>query len=154
MFGHPSVGALGSSTLASLRAYLCDEVDQNEDDAPPHANYHLASGSERLLLNAMQLGGLAPYAKLNVQGYELDFALMDRGIKLNIEVDGDQHLDVRRRQRRQDVTRDRLLDRLGWTVLRIPAWRCYEDIAPVIAQIEMVRDRLLAEATNRTLRRS
>ena len=97
----------------------------------------------------MQLGGLEPYAKLNVQGYELDFALMERGIKLNVEVDGDQHLDVRGRQRRQDLTRDRVLCGLGWTVLRIPAWRCHkEDIGQVIAEIEEARDRLLAETAH------
>ena len=67
----------------------------------------------------MQRGDLRPYAKLNVEGYELDFALMERGIRLNVEVDGDQHLDVRGRQRRQDVARDRVLSDIGWTVLRI-----------------------------------
>ena len=50
----------------------------------------------------MQLRDLLPYAKLEVEGYELDFALLEQGIKLNIEVDGDQHLDARGRQRRQD----------------------------------------------------
>ena len=85
---------------------------------------------------------LRPYAKLNVEGYELDFALMEQGIKLNIEVDGDQHLDVRGRQRRQDMTRDRVLSDIGWTVLRIPAWRCHEDIDTVIAEIAESRNRL------------
>ncbi len=146
VLGHPYVGALGSPTLASLRTYLREEVDRDKgNDEMPHANYHLASESERRLLDAMQLDGLEPYAKLNVQGYELDFALMGRGIKLNIEVDGDQHLDVRGRQRRQDLTRDRVLADLGWTVLRIPAWRCHEeDVGPIVTEIKETRDRLLA----------
>ncbi len=92
----------------------------------------------------MQLGDLLPYAKLEVEGYELDFALLEQGIKLNVEVDGDQHLDARGRHRRQDLARDRVLDKLGWTILRIPAWRCHEEINSVIDEINETQNRLLA----------
>ena len=109
---------------------------------PLVAEFRIDSRSEELLFEAMQHRDLRPYAKLNVEGYELDFALMEQGIKLNIEVDGDQHLDARGRQRRQDVTRDGVLSDLGWTVLRIPAWRCHADIDPVIAEIAEARDQL------------
>ena len=142
VLGHPSIGKLGSPTLASLRVYLCDELARNAKDDPPVAEFRIDSRSEQLLSDAMQHHDLRPYAKLNVEGYELDFALMERGIKLNVEVDGDQHLDVRGRQRRQDVTRDRVLSDIGWTVLRIPAWRCHEDIDVVIAEIAEARNRL------------
>ena len=90
----------------------------------------------------MQRNNLEPLAKLNMEGYELDFALMEPGIKLNIEVDGDQHLDVRGRQRRQDITRDRILSRLGWTVIRIPAWRCYAEVDLVLEEIDRARARV------------
>ena len=140
-----------SRTLASLRAYLRDEISQNDGSAEPFAEFRTDSRSEELLLDAMQLRDLAPYAKLNVEGYELDFALLEQGIKLNIEVDGDQHLDSRGRQRRQDITRDRVISKLGWTVLRIPAWRCHEEIDSVIDEIEKTRDRLLVETSQRTL---
>ena len=143
VLGHPSMCDLGSPTLASLRTYLRDEVARNEDAAEPSADFRTDSRSEELLLGAMQLRDLRPYAKLNVEGYELDFALMEQGIRLCIEVDGDQHLDTRGRQRRQDLTRDRILHNLGWTTLRIPAWRCHEEIDSVIDEIEKTRDRLL-----------
>ncbi|MCY4497255.1 MAG: AAA domain-containing protein [Rhodospirillaceae bacterium] len=146
VLGHPSIGELGSPTLASLRAYLRDELGREANDAPPLAEFRIDSRSEQLLFDAMQHHNLRPYGKLNVEGYELDFALMEHGIRLNIEVDGDQHLDARGRQRRQDVTRDRVLFDLGWTVLRIPAWRCHEDIGSVIAEIAEARDRLASDA--------
>ena len=91
----------------------------------------------------MQLRDLIPYAKIEVEGYELDFALLEQGVKLNIEVDGDQHLDPRGRQRRQDLSRDRALSNLGWKVLRIPAWRCHDDIDAVIEDVKKTRDRLI-----------
>ena len=47
------------------------------------------------MLDAMQPGDLLPYAKFDVEGYELDFARLEQGIKLNSEVDGDPHLDAR-----------------------------------------------------------
>ena len=154
VLGHPLIGDLGSPTLASLRAYLRDEVARNEDTIQPSAEFRMDSRSEKLLFDAMQLRDLVPSAKLNMEGYELDFALLEQGIKLNIEVDGDQHLDTRGRQRRQDITRDRVISKLGWTVLRIPAWRCHEEIDSVIDEIERRRDRLLIETSPQTLSQS
>ena len=147
VLGHPLIRDLGSPTLASLRAYLRDEVTHKEGAGPPVAEFRTDSTSERFLLDAMQLGDLMPYAKLDVEGYELDFALLEEGIKLNVEVDGDQHLDARGRQRRQDLARDRVLAKLSWTVLRIPAWRCHEEIDSVIDEIKETRDGLLDEAS-------
>ena len=150
VLGHPSVGELGSPTLASLRTYLRDEGARNEGAEQLRVDFRTDSQSEGLLLDAMQLRHLRPYAKLSVEGYELDFALMEQGIRLDIEVDGDQHLDARGRRRRQDITRDRILYNLGWTVLRIPAWRCHEEIDSVIEEIRKTRGRLLDEASRRT----
>lgn len=149
VLGHPLMGDLGSPTLASLRVYLRDEVARNEGTSSPAAEFRTDSTSEKILLDAMQLQDLLPYGKLEVEGYELDFALLEQGIKLNIEVDGDQHLDARGRQRRQDITRDRVLANLGWTILRIPAWRCHEEIDLVIEEIRKTQDRLLDEAARR-----
>ena len=150
VLGHPLIGDLGSPTLASLRVYLRYEIARNEGAGSPSAEFRTDSISEKLLLDAMQLRDLLPYAKPEVEGYELDFALLEQGIKLNIEVDGDQHVDTRGRQRRQDITRDRVLGNLGWTVLRIPAWRCHEEIDPVIEEIRKTRDRLLDDPSCRT----
>ena len=71
---------------------------------------------------------------------------MEQGMKLDIEVDGDQHHDARGQRRRQDITCDRILSNLGWATLRIPAWRCYEELDAVIDEIRKMRDRLLDEA--------
>lgn len=147
VLGHPLMGDLRSPTLASLRVYLRDEVARNEGTGSLSAEFRTDSTSEKILLDAMQLQDLLPYGKLEVEGYELDFALLEQGIKLNIEVDGDQHLDARSQQRRQDITRDRVLANLGWTILRIPAWRCHEGIDSVIEEIRKTQDRLFDEAS-------
>ena len=75
-----------------------------------------------------------------IQRYELNFALLEQALKLNSEVDGDQHIDARGRQRRQDITCDRVLANLDRTVLRVPAWRSYRHLDLVIVEIRMTRD--------------
>lgn len=140
--GHPEIERAGSVTLGSLRRYLIEEAKRNEQGVETFRELRTDSESERRLLEAMQEADFIPYAKLAVEGYELDFALLEHGIKLNIEVDGDQHLDARDKQRRQDITRDRVLTKIGWSVMRIPAWRCHEDLEAVLAELRHERDRL------------
>ena len=60
VLGHPLIRDLGSPTLASLRAYLRDEVTRNEGAGTPVAEFRTDSTSERFLLDAMQLGTSCP----------------------------------------------------------------------------------------------
>jgi very-short-patch-repair endonuclease len=101
--------------------------------------------------------GLAPISKHDVSGYELDFGLIRDGVKLNIEVDGDQHFEFgttrehspesRLRLRRQDVERDRILSRAGWVVLRVPAWLCIQRPQEVIDKIETLLNEVAIAST-------
>ena len=149
VIGHPQIGGLGGSTLASLRNYVRDEVSNERTVESGYADFRTDSRSEQLLLEALQINDFSPYAKINVEGYELDFALLEQGIMLNIEVDGRQHEDARGQRRRTDITRDRVLERLGWSVFRVPAWRCHEEIDQVIEEIGNERDRLLKSIGDR-----
>jgi hypothetical protein len=71
----------------------------------------------------MRNAGWQPSAKLYVEGYELDFALLEQGLRLNVEVDGDHHVDARGRLRRQDLARDRILMGIGDQVVGVPGGR-------------------------------
>lgn len=84
----------------------------------------LHSEAERRLFEALARRGHVPQLKPTVEGYELDFAFRLPSGRVNVEVDGVHHTDARGRQRRQDLARDHILEGLGWTVERIPAWRC------------------------------
>lgn len=83
----------------------------------------LHSEAERRLFAALSRAGSEPRVKVVVEGYELDLAVDLPSGPVDIEVDGVQHVDVRGRQRRQDLARDHVLERLGWRVVRVPAWR-------------------------------
>ena len=145
VIGHPEIGQLGIPTLGSLRAYLRDEVAAQRPTPSAVSKFRADSRAEQLVFEGMTASGLKPHAKLNVAGYELDFAVLDRGIKLNVEIDGDHHIDVRGKLRRQDIRRDRILQQLGWEVLRFPAWRCHTDLRSILRQIGASRDRLLGD---------
>lgn len=121
VIGHPNLDPKHSKTLASLREYILGiENDQGKAGVPPH--FH--SDAERLLLEAMRRAGLSPLGKMDVGGYELDFALMDGSTKVNVEVDGDQHWSASGQRRRNDLARDEILGAFGWHVLRLDAWHC------------------------------
>ena len=144
--GHPRMTSLGSKTLISLREYAKQEQYRagEEDRTFTVDRYRTDSQAEKRLLDAMWSSGLIPKAKSKVivGGYELDFALEDGPLRLNIEVDGDQHLDSRGYQRRQDLARDRILRKMGWDVMRIPAWRCFSDPQSAVRKIEEYWGRL------------
>jgi hypothetical protein len=58
------------------------------------------------------------------EGYPLAITLIGAdGRRIDVEVDEAPHGDPRGRARRQAAVRDANLAELGWTVIRIPAWR-------------------------------
>ncbi len=128
--GHPTASEeFNVPTLESLR---CAAMEGLEGVG---ASWKVHSDSERRLLDAMIDAGLAPIVKPVEEGYELDFALIVDGLRLNVEVDGVHHVDARGRQRRQDVARDAVLAGLGWRVVRVPAWRCLSEAGTVASEL-------------------
>jgi len=131
VIGHPRIGSSRCATLSALRSFVLDAsksggaVDRRVDSRP-----------ELLLLSALQQRGLEPLAKIDVDGFELDFAILREEKRFNIEVDGDQHFTPNRLRRRQDIARDSILDRSGWIVIRVPAWRCTVDPATAARWID------------------
>jgi len=121
--GASSTGGAGSSGPA---------VGDPTELARPGAVH---SDAEARLAQAMARCGLAFQLKALVDGYELDFAVGGPGGRFDVEVDGPQHLDLRGRQRRQDLARDRIVEARGWRVLRFSAWRCLSDPDDVAAEI-------------------
>jgi very-short-patch-repair endonuclease len=129
--GSPTLSQFNIPTLISLREFILAASEEDDERVAPQ----FASESERRLYNAAIDSGLQLLTKINVEGYELDFALFSGTKRYDIEVDGDQHLDGRGRNCRQDIARDAVLTRAGWTVIRVSAWRCYKDSGAVAQQL-------------------
>ncbi|WP_346623757.1 DUF559 domain-containing protein [Blastococcus montanus] len=118
-----ALAQLPTPTLAALA-----DVARREHPTPSptdREDRRLHSEAEGRLYAALTEAGLEVQLKSLVDGYELDFAVTAAdGRQIDVECDGTQHTDARGRQRRQHLVRDLVLQRLGWQVLRIPAWRC------------------------------
>ena len=129
--GHPDMATWGGPTLTSLRDYAKTVAED-----PGLATWQTDSEPERRLLTALRVAGFAPQLKVPVEGFELDFALQGPDRWLNVEVDGDHHVDDRGQQIREDVVRDRILRSVEWDVLRVKAWRCWSDLAGVVEDVK------------------
>ena len=143
--GHPNLLELENPTLGSLRQYV-------KSGDHPEIGHRADSVSESSLLHAMQQAGVKALHHVTVEGYELDFAVREQGIKLNIEVDGEQHSALP--SYRQDKARDALLFSLGWAVLRFPAWQCLKEPTSAVSAIqrEIVLLKKMAEGTRLSTR--
>lgn len=132
VFGHPDPAVRSAvPALESLRRAAVEGLPTPSDAGTVH------SVAEDRLIDALGAVGIVPVLKPVVEGYELDLELIARdGARIDIEVDGRHHYATPSgRLRRQDTTRDRVLRRLGWEVMRIPAWEC-------IARSEEVAERI------------
>jgi len=136
--GNSNVDLFDCPTLSSLRNFAQVVYEDPDDRIGPRID----SESERRLYEALLDRGLNPISKFNVEGYELDFGFFVKDLKLDLEVDGDQHYELIQgthlRLRRQDITRDGVLKRAGWTVIRVPAWKCFthpDDVVDSIVEI-------------------
>lgn len=76
-------------------------------------------------------------------GRYLDFAIIQPGMKLDVEVDGEQsHRDGAGRRKVDDLHRDLVLIAAGWTVLRFWVYELREDMSRCIDKIEaLIRER-------------
>jgi len=135
ILGAPFISRYECATLTSLQEFVrtVHEVDNNK------IGVRFDSNAEKLLFESLISAGVAPLSKFNVEGYELDFGLLTVDGRYDIEVDGDHHYEStvghHLRLRRQDITKDRILSRAGWTVIRVPAWECVSDSASVAQRI-------------------
>lgn len=131
LIGDPA-GAESHGLRTWVSLWDAARTDRSAEPAPASA---LHSESERRLYAAMRDRGIELTPKLLVGPYELDFAIRTGCGLINIEVDGDQHLDVRGRQRRRDVARDQYLREQEWQVRRLPAWRVFSDADAVAVEL-------------------
>ncbi|MGY1748813.1 AAA domain-containing protein [Modestobacter sp. SYSU DS0511] len=125
---------LEAPTLQALVSASRRVPGRSTDDLREDPRLH--SEAERRLFAALRAVGADVVPKLVESGYELDFAIRQAdGRRIDVECDGSQHLDPRGRQRRQDLAQDAVIERLGWQVVRVPAWRCLAEPHQVAQEI-------------------
>jgi very-short-patch-repair endonuclease len=116
-------GGILAGLADDIEAVERGDVSSLEVDVA-RARGEVHSRAEELLMRALVTIGVEVQPKVRIAGYECDFVVRGRGVVVNLECDGWQHLDARGRLRRQDHARDEVIEGMGVTVVRIPAWRC------------------------------
>lgn len=96
-------------------------------------------------LRAHRLMGLSFRRQMPIAGYIVDFACPSR--KIIIEIDGSQHAEKQHSIR--DLTRDRRLEALGWTVLRFWNDDIIRDLENVCTHIVAAAGMLAEDAMTR-----
>jgi very-short-patch-repair endonuclease len=98
-------------------------------DYPTVSNPERVSDWERVLYRAMVAAGLKPIPQFNVEQYALDFALLAKGRKLAIEVDGERyHRSWTGELCLRDQIRNQRLIELGWDVQRFWVYEVRDDL--------------------------
>jgi hypothetical protein len=106
---------LGASTLLAL-AEAADRRVRRREPAPSEVTVALHA--------ALVARGIPASLGSVDEGYPLAITLIGAdGHRIDVEVDEFPEGDPRGRARRQAAARDANLAELGWTVIRIPAWR-------------------------------
>jgi very-short-patch-repair endonuclease len=126
-----------TGVLGELARYVKEvEIESGVEQAGHEGRLH--SEAEVRLYRALLDAGLDVETKVTVRGYEADFLVKGKNMIINIECDGQAHIDQMGRLRNQDRARDQLLATEGRQTVRFPAWRCLLEPAIVAAEIAKV----------------
>jgi very-short-patch-repair endonuclease len=94
---------------------------------------------EKVLFDALKARGVEPEPQYPTLGRRLDLALVrkgESGLKIDLEVDGDQfHRNPDGSRRRDDIWRDIQLQGAGWKVMRFWVYQLREDLDGCVKKI-------------------
>lgn len=133
--------------VEAFAAYVATLQSQQAPDVPKDPWSSRSVGHwERPFYEALFRAGLRPIPQFPLHQYRLDLAVVEDGIQLDIEVDGEfYHREWDGTRARSDVLRDLRLQALGWTVKRFWVYRLRQDleacVAEVLRLVECIRGR-------------
>jgi very-short-patch-repair endonuclease len=104
---------------------------------PTVAHPERVSEWERVLYRAMVAAGLKPIPQFSVEQYDLDFALVEEGRKLAIEVDGERyHRSWTGELCLRDQLRNQRLIELGWDIQRFWVYEVRDEPARCVQRLK------------------
>ena len=111
-------------------------LDENPDKVPYKLNHYSKGPSypERYWKKVFDKAGLNYVEQYQIHTYQLDFALVDE--KIDIEIDGDQHY-LDERIIKSDQRRNQYLENLGWKIIRV-RWSEYKKLVDKQDRIDYV----------------
>ncbi|UTA47451.1 AAA domain-containing protein [Simiduia sp. 21SJ11W-1] len=114
-----------------------DDVKDFGPKYPVVSNPEQVSDWEHLLYEALYKTGIKPLPQYRIEKYILDFALVQGGRRLNIEVDGERyHRNWTGELCRRDQLRNQRMFELGWDVMRFWVYEIRDDLPSCIVRVK------------------
>jgi very-short-patch-repair endonuclease len=124
----------GIQTIKDFAIYVNQLTENHIKESD--GNLGFESIYEEILFNELQKHGIIAIPQYNVDQYRLDFAVITKDKKIDIEVDGvSYHTDWTGHELKSDVTRNLRLQKLGWTVLRFWSYEIRDNVEACINRI-------------------
>jgi very-short-patch-repair endonuclease len=126
---------------SELESKVRSEVKLAAEDLGPRypdvSNPEQVSEWEHHLYEAMYAAGIRAIPQYRVEKYALDFAVFDKGRKLDIEVDGERyHRNWSGELCRRDQLRNQRLFELGWDVRRFWVYEIRDELDQCVQRIK------------------
>ncbi|MBI2504460.1 MAG: AAA family ATPase [Candidatus Latescibacteria bacterium] len=130
--------------VEAFAAYVANLQSQQAPDIPKDPWSRSSVGHwEQPFYEALVRAGLRPIPQFPAYQYRLDLAIVEDGIQLDIEVDGElYHREWDSSRARSDLLRDLRLQALGWTVKRFWVYRLRQDMEACVAEVVRLVERL------------
>lgn len=125
------------SYLAKFAKYVIDLENKYRNKYPEVSNSSLVSDIERMFYNKLLEKGISVIPQYQTSGYSLDFALITKNGKLNIEIDGkNYHKKWNGDTLNADRIRTQRLFEDGWTVMRFWVYEVINNSDACIKKIQ------------------
>jgi very-short-patch-repair endonuclease len=135
------MGACASCAIPHIEAFAAHVASHGQDGRPADHAPKLWSDPrvghwEKPFYDGLVKAGLKPMSQYKVHQYWLDLAIVQNGLHLDVEIDGEHfHRDWDGSQCRQDLIRDLRLQALGWKVKRFCVYRIRDDRGACIREV-------------------
>lgn len=91
---------------------------------------------EEKMMKALYENGYKPYAQIPCRGYRIDIAIYYKGKKIAIECDG-KAFHSSNSQLKHDETKDRVLKKEKWRVLRITGSEIHRNVSDCVNKVNV-----------------
>jgi very-short-patch-repair endonuclease len=119
------------------RAAADEQIRPLGAEYPSVARPDRVSDWERVLYKALYAAGVRPIPQYTVEQYDLDFAVLAGGLRLNVEVDGERyHRSWTGELCLRDQLRNQRLIELGWEVKRFWVYEVRDRLSDCVAWVQ------------------
>lgn len=121
-------GPLSAETKSKISEGRIKYLRENPDKVPYKLNHYSKGRSypEEYWKGILDSRGVEYIEQFQIGPYQLDFAIVKKDIKIDLEINGDQH-HLDERVVASDIRRNAYLEDLGWKVVRIK-WSDYKKL--------------------------